>query len=220
MTQADRHPRRDYPELYVLRHGQTEWNAAGRMQGHMDSPLTDLGREQAAMQGRILRALDLPADVTFHCSPQGRARQTAEIALAGLTEAPVFDHRLKEVSVGAFEGLTMTDLEAGWPEVMTRDEALSWHYRAPGGEGYDSFSARIRDWLDEQTAPAGWPLALILRVSPSCREDRGSSTTSRTAFTGGSRRECSLGITCFQVSLPKASRGSTICGLETTQQAG
>ena len=154
MTQTDRHPRRDYPELYVLRHGQTEWNAAGRMQGHMDSPLTDLGREQAAMQGRILRALDLPADVTFHCSPQGRARQTAEIALAGLTEAPVFDHRLKEVSVGAFEGLTMTDLEAGWPEVMTRDEALSWHYRAPGGEGYDSFSARIRDWLDEQTAPA------------------------------------------------------------------
>ena len=147
-------PARDYPELFVLRHGQTEWNAAGRMQGHMDSPLTALGREQAAIQGRILRARDLPAQTTYHCSPQGRARHTAELALAGLTEAPVIDDRLKEVSVGVFEGLTMTDLLTDWPDLMHMKSPYSWHYRAPGGEGFEGFRARIKDWLDAQTAPA------------------------------------------------------------------
>ncbi len=146
--------RGNHPELFILRHGQTEWNAAGRMQGALDSPLTGLGREHAVVQARILRALDLPADVTFHCSPQGRARQTAGIALAGLSAAVKIDDRLREVSVGRFEGLTLTDLQQGWPEIMNGASPLSWHFRAPGGESFDAFRARIADWLAEQTAPA------------------------------------------------------------------
>lgn len=146
--------RRDYPELFILRHGQTEWNAAGRMQGHMDSPLTALGREQAAAQARILRAQPTPPDTTYHCSPQGRARQTADLALAGLTDALQIDARLKEVSVGKFEGLTLTDLMADWPDIMNAGSPYSWHYRAPGGESFHTFSARISDWLGAQTAPA------------------------------------------------------------------
>ncbi len=123
------------------------------MQGHMDSPLTDLGRAQAKRQGRILHAQDLPADTTYHCSPQGRARQTAELVLSGLSEAPTYDDRLKEVSVGNFEGRTMAELIAGWPDLMTLKSAYSWHYRAPGGERFEDFSARIAEWLDSLTEP-------------------------------------------------------------------
>jgi len=146
--------RKNLPELYILRHGQTEWNAVGRMQGHLDSPLTNLGQEQARTQLRILKAQNLPADTTFHCSPLGRARQTAALALAGLTKRPCFDDRLKEISVGKFEGLTMYDLDTCWPEIMRASSPYSWHYRAPGGERFVDFRARIKDWLDEQTTTA------------------------------------------------------------------
>ncbi len=154
MIEQTGRPRRNYPELYILRHGQTEWNAAGRMQGSMDSPLTRLGREQAAMQGRILRSAGLSSETTYHCSPQGRARQTAELALAGLTDTPRFDNRLREVSVGEFEGVTLKDLENDWPDLMGQDSPFSWHYRSPGGEGFGAFQSRISDWLEEITGPA------------------------------------------------------------------
>lgn len=154
MTETNLSARRNCPELYILRHGQTEWNAAGRMQGSLDSPLTALGRDQATTQGRILRALGLSKDMTFHCSPLGRTRHTAALALAGLTDTPRYDERLKEVSVGAFEGLTITDVMAEWPEVMEEPSPYSWHYRAPGGESFDVFSARIGSWLDQLTGPA------------------------------------------------------------------
>ena len=72
----------DYPEIFVLRHGQTEWNTVGRHQGRLDSPLTEIGREQALAQSRILaNALAGRGDVQAHCSPQGRAFDTAGIIL-------------------------------------------------------------------------------------------------------------------------------------------
>ncbi|MEL6841550.1 MAG: phosphoglycerate mutase family protein, partial [Pseudomonadota bacterium] len=54
-----------YPDLFILRHGETEWNREGRMQGHLDSPLTPKGEGQADRQGVLLGGLDLPADTTF-----------------------------------------------------------------------------------------------------------------------------------------------------------
>jgi hypothetical protein len=71
------------PEVLVLRHGQTEWNAEGRLQGHLDSPLTEKGLRQAQRQNEILQPYDLTG-FRFISSPQGRAHMTAQIALAGL----------------------------------------------------------------------------------------------------------------------------------------
>ena len=105
-------------EIFLLRHGETEWNAAGRFQGQWDSTLTARGHEQAAQLGRILvRALAGRLSVPLHVSPLGRTRDTAAIvrrSVPGL--APdIIEPRLQEVSTGAWDGLTRAEIEAGWP---------------------------------------------------------------------------------------------------------
>ena len=67
------------PELYLLRHGETEWNVQGRLQGRLDSPLTERGQEQARRQAELLAALP---PMAAWASPAGRAVATARIALA------------------------------------------------------------------------------------------------------------------------------------------
>ena len=85
----------DYPELLILRHGETEWNREGRMQGALDSPLTYVGRAQALAQGAALRAAGI-GPVRWFSSPQGRALETARLASG---EARVTaDDRLREES--------------------------------------------------------------------------------------------------------------------------
>ncbi len=144
-----------HPELYILRHGQTEWNAAGRMQGALDSPLTALGREQAARQADILLRAGIGADShAFHVSPQGRARQTADIALAPLGVVPTVDDRLREISLGAWDGLTHTEIEAESPGVFRDDHPFLWQDRAPGGDGFVAFDGRLRSFLTDLTGPA------------------------------------------------------------------
>ncbi len=144
-----------YPELFILRHGQTEWNAAGRIQGHMESVLTDLGREHARAQGRILRDIDLPVGTRFHCSTAIRARQTAALALIGLpgAESVQFDDRLREIGVGECEGLLRSECQQRWPHLFEGDHPAEWIFDAPGGEGFEAFRARITAWLDEQDGP-------------------------------------------------------------------
>ena len=89
--------------LALLRHGPTEWNAAGRIQGHTDIPLSNAGLARMA-------ALRLPLEVTrVYASPMLRARQTAEAL--GLA-APIYDARLMEQNWGSWEGLTRDEIFA------------------------------------------------------------------------------------------------------------
>ena len=145
-----------HPELFILRHGQTEWNAEGRIQGHRESVLTALGRRQAAAQGRILKRAGLPAGTRFHCSTAIRARQTARIALAGIAgaEALRLDPRLREIGLGACEGLLREECRQRWPGLFDEGAPLPWLFRAPGGEGLGPFRARLAGWLAEQDGPA------------------------------------------------------------------
>ena len=143
----------DYPELFILRHGQTEWNREKRAQGHMNSPLTELGVEQARAQNMLLRQAGLPENVAFHCSPLGRARQTAELALAGLAETIHYDDRVMEICVGECEGMLLEDCAARWPAVFDSGIWGEWCFLAPGSEGFDAFSKRILSWLDDLTGP-------------------------------------------------------------------
>ena len=143
------------PDLFILRHGQTEWNAIRRMQGALDSPLTDLGREQAARQAVLLeRAGVRGATHSFHVSPQGRARQTAEIALAGLGTTPAVDERLREISLGDWDGLTQAEIEKRSPGIFADSHPFLWMDAAPGGEGFDAFDRRVRTFLADLRAPA------------------------------------------------------------------
>src|SRR5580704_8037983 len=93
--------------IYLARHGQTEFNRDGRLQGRIDSPLTELGLDQAAQVGAwFAPRIDDPARWTVSTSPLGRARKTAAIiaAASGLGGRVVTDERLIELSIGAWEG--------------------------------------------------------------------------------------------------------------------
>lgn len=142
------HVRMTGPDLYILRHGQTEWNAEGRFQGALDSPLTALGRAQAARQGAILLALGIDAARhDFAVSPQGRARQTAAIALGMVGAVAIADERLREISLGDWDGLTRKDIAARRAGDPASADADGWQDAAPGGEGFASVAARTRAFL-------------------------------------------------------------------------
>ena len=139
-----------HPELYILRHGQTRWNAEGRMQGWLDSPLTDEGQRQAERQRQILQERDLDG-FTAVSSPLGRAIQTAGIAVAPLIGAVRTDDRLREIGVGDWSGRLRRDL----PEYEDAPDLLIAQYdRAPGGEGLAALRTRATAFLSDLTGPA------------------------------------------------------------------
>lgn len=138
-----------YPELYILRHGQTTWNAEDRMQGALNSPLTELGQTQAARQYEILRSRDLSGFACW-CSSQGRAFQTAAIALGPLVMDIRTDDRLREITVGDWSGKLRSEL----PKVEGDDPMIAQYDRAPNGEGLARLRDRCQAFLDDLAGPA------------------------------------------------------------------
>lgn len=145
-----------YPEIFVLRHGQTEWNSAGRYQGRMDSPLTEKGRGQAGMQGEVLASvLQGRENIAAYCSPQGRAFDTAGIALAPVGLSANTDERLCEISFGQWEGLTFDEVAKDWPEhcKYADQDMFAWNFTSDGGETYDDVYARAIDFMEHLNGP-------------------------------------------------------------------
>jgi broad specificity phosphatase PhoE len=144
------------PTIYYIRHGETEWNAEGRLQGAQDIPLNDLGRKQAVSAGSILAHL-LARDrrseqpLSFVASPLGRARSTMEL-VRGVLRLPPFDYstddRLREIGYGRWEGSTLAQMQASDPELFARRQADKWTVAPPDGESYASVQIRVRDWYD------------------------------------------------------------------------
>lgn len=133
--------------IYLVRHGQTAFNRERRLQGRLDSGLTDLGRTQARAMARLLAdllALDPPAPWRLVASPLGRARATAAIIGARLDLPVETDPRLMEISCGAWDGRLRREIEAEAPEAFAQS---GWAFRAPMGEAYEAVSARLADWL-------------------------------------------------------------------------
>ena len=94
--------------LYIVRHGQTTWNLEGRLQGDLDSPLTERGRKQASAAGNALKGIPLTA---AFASPAGRAMETAELLL-GERDLPITTMEgLKEIGLGLLEGMSKTEAE-------------------------------------------------------------------------------------------------------------
>ncbi|GAB4392984.1 MAG: histidine phosphatase family protein [Kiloniellaceae bacterium] len=146
--------------IYLLRHGETEWNREGRLQGHGDSPLTERGLSQAvAMGGALRREIgdeDL-AGYTLVSSPLGRTLATARCVAAVTGHNPaeiVEDPRLREHGFGAWEGEIYQEVEQIHPEAWRAREADRWHYQVPGGESGALVAARIGAWLAEQSEEA------------------------------------------------------------------
>jgi broad specificity phosphatase PhoE len=149
--------------LIFLRHGETAFNAENRLQGQLDIPLNARGREQARTVGRTLGARigseinRLEAAAAFIASPLERARETMEIARDAIGLPPsqyALDPILKEISFGAWEGLTWPEIEARDPKGVRARRKDKWSFVPPGGESYETLAVRVRPWLDGLTGDA------------------------------------------------------------------
>jgi probable phosphoglycerate mutase len=134
--------------IYLLRHGQTEWNREGRLQGRLDSPLTEQGRRQAAAMGEILFCeLGAEPDALLLSSPQPRALATAAIVAQWLGLAVQHEPQLVELTMGSWDGMTRDEVEASWPDALHRAGPRNWHLFSPDGETLDAIRARVGGWL-------------------------------------------------------------------------
>ena len=141
----------DHP-IFLLRHGQTQWNLEGRLQGRLDSPLTEKGQAQALSQRDILRPVfDCFAQINVHASPLGRAWDTA-ICAAG-DHAVVAKESLVEVSAGSWEGRLRAEIVAERGGSAAEEDMFDLFLSAPDGEGAKALDARCRSYLNALTGP-------------------------------------------------------------------
>jgi probable phosphoglycerate mutase len=132
--------------VILVRHGESTWNAEERLQGQLDPPLSERGREQALS---LTAMLDGVPDGRVVCSDLGRARETAE--LLGLRPAR-FDARWREIDVGSWAGRTAAEIDAQGTELT------NWRggpRRAPDGEPWDTFATRVSGALEELLVEGG-----------------------------------------------------------------
>jgi len=145
--------------IIFIRHGQTEWNVEGRLQGRVDIPLNQVGRDQArrngAALGRYLTDIGKTAtDFSWVTSPLSRSRETMDIVLEtmGLGDLTyALDDRLMEMSFGTMEGSTKSELKAKNRDLMRRRSADKWAFVPPGGESYAQLCDRISAWWQSLT---------------------------------------------------------------------
>ncbi len=141
----------NFPPLYFIRHGETDWNAEGRLQGQQDIPLNGTGRKQADAVGLLVQNLpNLPKDIAYISSPMLRTRDTMERlrTSAGLaSEEYATDERLKEISFGRWEGMTWKEVRKADPKGASGRETDKWNYVPPGGESYEMLLGRVLPWL-------------------------------------------------------------------------
>ena len=148
------------PVIYYIRHGETSWNAEGRLQGVQDIALNDLGRTQAAHAGNILAGLfardgrDKSA-LSFVASPLIRARATMELVRGELKlprDGYALDDRLREIGYGMWEGSTLPEMQLRDPDLYAKRQTGKWTVSPPGGESYVEVQARMTDWYASVTS--------------------------------------------------------------------
>ncbi len=139
--------------IYLIRHGETQYNRQNRFNGRTDSPLTEIGVSEAHRQGRVLSEVIEPGTaLRIVSSPLGRAVHTAEIIRdqMPLTGYEIeTDERLTEISFGEWEGLTIDEIKHRFPGEWEKRHQNMWTYVVPGGESYEMVARRTRDWLHE-----------------------------------------------------------------------
>lgn len=135
--------------IYLLRHGETNWNTEGRLQGHKDSALTQKGLHQAHRNGVHLSSL-VNSKFRFISSPLGRCRQTTAAIAKAIEYDPgriEYDDRVKEISFGRWEGQKITEIELNDADLYQSRRENRWDVPAPGGESYSMVAERLQAWL-------------------------------------------------------------------------
>src|SRR5258706_4970501 len=146
------------PTLIFIRHGETDWNVEGRLQGQRDIPLNETGRAQARRNGTAIKAaMPEAGEFDFIASPLSRSRETMEIVRAAMGLPPqsyATDDRLKELTFGTWEGFTGEDLRAVSAELIAAREKDKWAFVPPEGESYRVLSERVAGWLASIARPS------------------------------------------------------------------
>jgi probable phosphoglycerate mutase len=149
--------------VVALRHGETDWNRNGRMQGHAPVPLNDRGREQADWAGRYLaERYDVDRIVA---SDLERTRETAELVGEHLSLPVTFDRAWRERDVGVYQGLTYTDMEARFPAFSLGEAGAAAAAETPeGGESLVGMRDRVLSGWDELVADGGSRTTLVVTL--------------------------------------------------------
>lgn len=126
--------------IYLVRHGETEWNAGGRFQGQLDIPLNEAGRKQAALVSAALANVPFAA---IYTSDLARAAETAAIVAAPHAMPPKPDVRLREAHFGEWEGLTTPEIAERWPDLLETWRADTLNTVPPGGEAIAAVGTRV-----------------------------------------------------------------------------
>ena len=143
--------------ILLTRHGETAWNALGKLQGHTDIALNDVGRDQARALADTLSATGI---TTVWTSDLSRARETGEIIAAALgIAAPVLDPELRERRFGVFEGLTREECATQHPEAWR--DWVSQTGAPPGGEPRSLAAARMARALDRIAGTSREPTLVV-----------------------------------------------------------
>ncbi len=132
--------------IYLVRHGETAWNAEGRFQGQSDKPLDEKGKQQANALGQHLKGKKLAA---IYSSDLQRAWETARI-ISSFNTMPVTPHPgLREMSFGSWEGMTYDQIQAKYPDELAawRDNILTTS--PPGGENLEQLATRVMAVYDD-----------------------------------------------------------------------
>ena len=139
--------------MFLIRHGETEYNRVGRYQGQCDSSLTSLGIRQARRNGQVLASLvDRSQPWRIVASPLGRTLHTAQLISTeiGFDASHIeFDERIQEIGFGWWEGLDRQSIEAREPGAWDRRLNDHWNYAMEGGESMADVARRVANWLRE-----------------------------------------------------------------------
>jgi broad specificity phosphatase PhoE len=148
--------------IIIVRHGRTEFNAAGRLQGRTDNPLDEVGLAQAEAVATYL-APELLSDTLIVCSPLLRARQTATAIAKGVGASLEIDERWIELDYGAFEGLRQSEV----PSNVWREWRSDSNFAAPQGESLNQVQQRVTDACAELAQRLDGRTAVVVsHVSP------------------------------------------------------
>lgn len=155
--------------IFIARHGETVFNAAGRMQGAtQDTPLTRAGFAQADAMGAALATyLGTKQALRLYSSPSGRALQTLAIVAEHIGEdwhEATHDARLMEIDVGAWGGRTYAEIIDEQGEIIDHEASL-FSVRPPGGEWYDEIAVRLKAWIDDTLGERGDRLVIMHGMS-------------------------------------------------------
>lgn len=132
--------------LYLTRHGETEWNIAGRIQGHKDSALTSLGERQAKWLGKKMNEVEIDIIIS---SSSGRAIQTAEIIRGDRNIKIIPNDKLREINIGVWEGKYHTEIAINYPEEHRNFWNHPHLYKPLGGETFLQLLTRISLEIEE-----------------------------------------------------------------------